>query len=158
MSPFFFWSQSRSEFHSKKKQVVWSFSGEIIPEMLRFSSNWRLCMPQKDSAQLAHRHSFFFWIFFFLLICSFHRVVRGFCWCSAEMGPTREGVVATPVMNLKEALGPVCVLCFPKKIHHSSPIPIPSEILDGPTPSTTVSAFKTLLDMCIDSLGIFRLT
>ena len=38
-----------------------------------------------------------------------HRVDSGFCWCSAEMGPTREGVVATPVMNLKEAWGPVCI-------------------------------------------------
>ena len=41
---------SKSEVSFIKKNS--SFSGEIIPEMLRFSSNWRLCMPEDSDMSL----------------------------------------------------------------------------------------------------------
>lgn len=113
-------SKSKSEVCFIKTKS--SFSGEIIPEMLRFSSNWRLCMPEDSDM------SFFFFcltVFFIGWLVVFTGILLR--WAQRA---TWEGVVATPVMILKEALGLDFVFHI---IQHASPT-LPY-ILDSPTPN-----------------------
>lgn len=133
----------RSEFHQKKLVLLRRNHTRNVEVLFKLKAlhAWRL------------------WHVVFLLLFDFffHRVVGGFCWYSAEMGPTWEGVVATPAMILKEALGLDFVL---QKTHHSS-LYLTSwtaqlRMFTGQTPkNTTVRPSKHFFTCALTRLGSF---